>query len=108
MSSTTRHGKAWPSLSTRDRTERVRNATWQSRIRSVRRSVKRASWQEIVAAVLLTSFKALAAIALPFLIYVRASVYLYGHGMHPWIAILVSALLMCGVVFGGIILIARR
>jgi hypothetical protein len=91
-----------------DKLRREVRREWQPRIRSVRRSVKRASWREIAAAVLLASLKALAAIALPFLVYVRASVYLYGHGVHPWIAILASAFLTIGVVSGGIILIARR
>jgi hypothetical protein len=59
-------------------------------------------------ALLRASIKALAVIALPFLVYVRASVYLYRHGAHPWIAIIASAILTFGVVFGLIILVARR
>ena len=81
---------------------------WQPRIRSVRSSVKRASWREIVAALLLALLKALAVVALPFLVYVRAAVYLYRHGAHPWMAILISAILTLGVVAGCVILIARR
>jgi len=80
----------------------------QSRIQSVRRSVRRACRRETVAALLLTSLKALALVALPFLVYVRASVYLYRHGAHPWIAILVSAILTVGIVSGFVMLIARR
>ena len=78
------------------------------RDRSVRRSAKRAPWRQIMAALCLALAKALAAIALPFLVYVRASVFLYRHGAHPWIAIIVSAILTFGVVSGGIVLIARR
>ena len=81
---------------------------WRPRIRSARRSVRRASWRETAAALSLAMLKALAVIALPFLVYVRASVYLYRHGAPPWIAILVSAILTLGIVFGSIILIARR
>ena len=81
---------------------------WQPRFQSVRRAVKRAWRRETVAALLLASLKALAVIALPFLLYVRASVYLYRHGAHPWIALLVSALLTSGLVSGCVMLIARR
>jgi hypothetical protein len=77
-------------------------------IQSVRRSVKRAWRRETVAALLLASLKAVAVIALPFLVYVRASVFLYRHGAHPWIAIVVSAILTFGIVSGCVILIARR
>ena len=76
--------------------------------REMRRFVKRVWRRETVTALLLASLKALAVVALPFLVYVRASVYLYLHGMHPWIAILVAALLTCGIVSGLVILIARR
>lgn len=81
---------------------------WQPRIESVRRFVKRAWRRETVVALLLASLKALAIIALPFLVYVRASVYLYRHGAHPWIAIVVSAILTVGIVSGCVILIVRR
>jgi hypothetical protein len=77
-------------------------------IQSVRRSVKRAWRRETVAALLLASLNAVAVIALPFLVYVRASVFLYRHGAHPWIAIVVSAILTFGIVSGCVILIARR
>jgi len=78
------------------------------RTRSPRRSVKRATWRETVVAVLVASLKALAVVALPFLVYVRASVYLYLHGAHPWIAICVSAVVTSAIVFAFIILVARR
>jgi hypothetical protein len=81
---------------------------WQPRIQSVRHFVKRAWRRETVAALFLASLKALALVALPFLVYVRASVYLYRHGARPWIAILVSAILTVGIVSGFVILIARR
>ena len=81
---------------------------WQSRIQSVRRSVKRVCRRETVTALLLALVKALAVVALPFLVYVRAAVYLYRHGAHPWIAILVSAILTLAIVSGCVILIARR
>jgi hypothetical protein len=81
---------------------------WQSRIQSVRRSVKRVWRRETVVALVVASLKALALVALPFLVYVRASVYLYRHGANPWIAILLSAILTVGIVSGFVILIARR
>ena len=81
---------------------------WLPWMRSVHRFVKRASWRQIGTALLRGSIKALAVLALPFLVYVRASVYLYRHGAHPWIAIIASAVLTFGIVFGGIVLIARR
>jgi hypothetical protein len=81
---------------------------WQPRVRSVRGSFERASSRKIVAALLLALLKALAVVALPFLVYVRAAVSLYRHGANPWIAILVSAILTVGIVSGFVILIARR
>jgi len=81
---------------------------WQSRIQSVRRVVQRVWQRETWAAFFLASLKALAVVALPFLVYVRASVSLYRHGANPWIAILISALLTVGIVSGFVILIARR
>ena len=77
-------------------------------IESVRRSMKRVWRRETLTALLLASLKALAVVALPFLVYVRAAVSLYRHGAHPWIAILLSAILTCGIVSGCVILIARR
>ena len=80
----------------------------QPRTRSARRSVRRATWRETAVAVLVTSLKALAVVALPFLVYVRASVYLYLHGANPWVAIVISAILTFGIVSASIILVARR
>ena len=74
----------------------------------VRRFVERAWRRETVTALSLAALKALAVVALPFLVYVRASVYLYRHGVHPWIAILFAAIITCGIVSGFVILIARR
>ena len=42
--------------------------------------------------------KLTAAVALPFFVYVRASVYFYEHGATPWLAIAGSMLLTMGVV----------
>ena len=81
---------------------------WQSWIQSVRRSVKRVWRRETVTALLRGALKALAVVALPFLVYVRAAVYLYGHGANPWIALLGSAILTVAIVSGCVILIARR
>jgi hypothetical protein len=82
----------------REKLKREVRREWPPRIQSVRRSVKRVWRRETVVALLLASLKALAVIALPFLVYVRASVYLYRHGAHPWIAIVVSAILTFGIV----------
>src|SRR3954471_9325422 len=76
--------------------------------RDVRRFVKRVWRRETVTALLLASLKALALVVLPFLVYVRAAVYLYLHGANPWIAILVAALITCGIVSGCVLVIARR
>jgi hypothetical protein len=81
---------------------------WQRRSRAVRRVIKRVWRRETVTALLLASVKALAIVVLPFLVYVRAAVYLYLHGAHPWIAILVAALITCGIVSVFVMLIARR
>ena len=81
---------------------------WQQRTGAVRRFVKRVWRRETVTALALASFKALAVVALPFLVYVRASVSLYRHGANPWIAILIAALITCGIVSGFVILIAHR
>ena len=91
-----------------ERLKREVRREWRQRSQPVRRFVKRAWGRETLTALLLTSLKALAVVALPFLIYVRASVYLYHHGANPWIAILLAALITCGIVAGFIILIARR
>jgi len=81
---------------------------WDARIQSMRRFVDRVWRRETLVAFLVAALKALAIIALPFLVYVRAAVYLYRHGAHPWIAIVVSAILTLGVVSGFVMLIARR
>ena len=91
-----------------ERLKREVRGEWQRRAHAMHRFVKRAWRRETVAALLLASLKAFAVVALPFLVYVRASVYLYRHGAHPWIAILVAAIITCGIVFGFVILIARR
>jgi len=74
----------------------------------MRRSVKRVWRRETAVALLLALLKAFAVVALPFLVYVRAAVSLYRHGAHPWVAILVAALITCGIVAGFVILIAHR
>jgi len=74
----------------------------------VRRFAKRVWRRETLTALLLASLKALAVVVLPFVVYVRAAVYLYLHGANPWIAILVAALITCGIVSGFVILVARR
>ncbi len=79
-----------------------------ARIESVRRAVKRLWRRETVVTLVLGLLKAVAVVALPFIVYVRASVYLYRHGANPWIAILLSAILTTGIVSGCVILIARR
>ena len=74
----------------------------------MRRFLERVWRRETLAALFVALLKALAVVALPFLVYVRASVFLYRHGAHPWIAILVSAILTVGIVSGFVILLARR
>jgi uncharacterized membrane protein YjfL (UPF0719 family) len=91
-----------------ERLKREVSDGWRQRSEPVRRFVKRAWRREAVASLVVASVKALALVALPFLVYVRASVYLYRHGANPWIAILVAAIITCGIVSGFVILIARR
>jgi len=91
-----------------EKLKREVRSEWQPRIQRARRAVKRVWRRETVAALLLAVLKALAIVALPFLVYVRAAVYLYRHGAHPWIAILLSAILTIGIVSGFVILIAHR
>ncbi|HEY2852482.1 MAG TPA: hypothetical protein VGJ18_06525 [Gemmatimonadaceae bacterium] len=91
-----------------EKLKREGSREWQSRTQSVRRFLERLWRRETVAALFLALFKALALFALPFLVYVRASVSLYRHGANPWIAILASAILTSGIVSGLVILIARR
>jgi uncharacterized membrane protein YjfL (UPF0719 family) len=81
---------------------------WQVRIESVRRFLARVWCRETLTALCVALLKALAVVALPFLVYVRASVLLYRHGAHTWVAILVAAILTVGIVSGFVILIARR
>lgn len=82
---------------------------WQVRIRFVRRFVKRATSRETLLAVLFALLKAAAIVVLPFLVYVRAAVYLYLHQFaRPWIAIALAGILTLGLVAGTIILVARR
>ena len=92
----------------REKPKREVRREWQTRLQSVRRSVRRLWRRETLAALLRAALKAIAVVALPFLVYVRASVYLYRHGANPWIAILVAAFLTSGIVSGCVILIARR
>ena len=82
---------------------------WQTRVRSVRRFVKRATRRDTLLAVLYALLKAAAAVVLPFLVYVRASVYLYLHQVtRPWIAIALAGILTLGLVSAAILLVARR
>ncbi len=81
---------------------------FRARTARVRRSVKRATRHETLVAALLTLLKALAVVVLPFLFYVRASVYLYLKGAHPWIAVMGAALLTMSLVAGFVVLISRR
>ena len=88
--------------STAARLERLKEklrSEWKRRSPAVRRFVERA---------LLASLKALAVVALPFLVYVRASVSLYGRGVNPWIAILLAAILTLAIVAGCVMLLAHR
>ena len=96
------------SLQTTRKAKRDVSRESQQRIESARRFVKRVWRRETAVALFLAALKALALVALPFLVYVRASVSLYRHGANPWIAILASALLTSGIVSGFVILIARR
>jgi hypothetical protein len=54
------------------------------------------------------ALKGLAIVALPFVVYVRTGVELYGRGAPSWLAIVASTLLTIGVVAGYAIWLSRR
>lgn len=49
-----------------------------------------------------------AVVALPFVVYVRSSVFLYAHATPPWLAVTLGALLTTGVVAGYAAWLSRR
>jgi hypothetical protein len=82
---------------------------WRPRVLTLRRRVKRATRQDALATALLTLLKIVTLVVLPFLVYVRAAVYLYARqGVAPWLAIAAAALLTVGLVVGSVVLVARR
>lgn len=56
----------------------------------------------------IVALKGLAIVALPFVLYVRTGVEVYGRGAPSWVAILVSMVLTIGVVGGYAIWLSRR
>lgn len=66
------------------------------------------SGRELAAKYALVAFKGAVIVALPFVLYVRTGVELYGNGAPSWVAILVSTLVTIGVVAGYAIWLSRR
>lgn len=62
----------------------------------------------LAARIAIVIVKATVIVALPFLVYVRASVELYARGVTPWLAVAFGALLMMGVVVGYAVWLSRR
>lgn len=53
-------------------------------------------------------FKVLIIVTLPFYVYVRSSVYFYAHGVSPWLAVALGALLTAGIASTYASWISRR
>jgi hypothetical protein len=99
-------------------------ATVQAKLAKLKREVRaefrrptRARWasparqrriQDVLASATLGLLKVLAIVALPFIVYVRASVFFYTHGVAAWLAILGSAALTAGLMAGYGAWISRR
>lgn len=64
--------------------------------------------RQLAAQYALVALKGMAIVALPFVLYVRTGVALYGRGAPSWVAMLVSMLLTIGVVAGYAIWLSRR
>ena len=73
-----------------------------------RRVGQKLSGRERAARYAVVALKGAVIVALPFVLYVRTGVELYGRGAPSWFAILVSTLLTIGVVAGYAIWLSRR
>src|SRR6266571_6277301 len=68
-----------------------------------------AEWKALAGEALIGALKIALIIALPFVVLVRGSVFIYEHGRTPvWVAVLVAAFLTGGVVTAYAVWIARR
>lgn len=89
-------------LSTKPRRKRSNAAT------RVRRSRTKLSPRDRALQFALVALKGLVIVSLPFVLYVRTGVELYGRGAPSWFAILASTLVTIGVVAGYAIWLSRR
>ena len=74
-----------------------RSGAGNAKPRVKRRSTRR-NGRNVALSVLVAIVKLSAIIALPFVVYVRASVFFYDHGAHVWLAILAAAALTMALV----------
>lgn len=88
--------------STQSRRRRAASAS------GARRTGAKRSSRELAAQYALIALKGAVIVALPFVLYVRTGVELYGRGAPSWVAILVSTLLTVGVVATYAIWLSRR
>ena len=91
-----------PGSGTEQRLARLRREVRRSRGRNAKTGVKRPSRRRdgrtIALSVLVAIVKLSAIIALPFVVYVRASVFFYDHGANVWLAIVGAAALTMALV----------
>ena len=90
-----------PGLGTEQRLARLRREVRRSRGRTPKSAAKRTrsrTGRDIALSALVAIVKLAAIIALPFVVYVRASVFFYNHGANVWVAIVAAAALTMGLV----------
>jgi hypothetical protein len=71
---------------------------WRPRIVPIRKALKRATRRFDLASATLAIAKAIAILALPFIVYVRSSVSFYHHHVPTWLAITLAGAITFGVV----------
>jgi hypothetical protein len=82
---------------------------WRSRVRSAQRFLSRPrARRDVLTSAVIGLLKLTAVIALPFILYVRASVFLYVHGWVSWLAVAGATLLTMGLVAGYAVWLSRR
>src|SRR5262245_51274108 len=101
-----------PGSGVEDRLARLRREIGRSRGRNAKPGAKRRSRRRdarnIALSALVAIVKLLAIIALPFVVYVRASVFFYEHGANVWVAIVGAAALTMALVLMYAAALARH
>ena len=101
-----------PGPGTEQRLSRLRREVRRSRVRTakprdIRRS-RRLAGRNVALSILVAIVKLSAIIALPFVVYVRASVFFYDHGANTWVAIAGAAGLTMALVLAYAAGVARH